>query len=91
MSKRQALEFDGVTGEAYDLPPTKGTRYRAKLDTLSDIKREMAKVYRESRSGLSDTQDSTKQIWMLQAIGKIITDSELEARIEKLELNLVKI
>ncbi len=85
MSKREALEFDGVTGEAYDIPPTKGTRYRAKLDSLSDIKREMAKVYRESRSGLSDVQDATKQVWMLERIGRVIVDSELEERIFKLE------
>ncbi|MDI1229852.1 MAG: hypothetical protein PSU93_01735 [Methylobacter sp.] len=69
-------------------PTGKPSRYRAKLDTLSDIKREMSKVYRESRSGLSDVQDSTKQIWMLQAIGKLIVDSELEERIAKLENNL---
>lgn len=85
MSKREALEFDGVTGEVSEYPHVKGTRYRAKLDSLGDIKREMAKVYRESRSGLSDVQDSTKQIWMLQAIGKVIVDADLEQRIEKLE------
>ncbi len=90
MSKRQALEFDGVTGAVSEYPPQKAARYRAKLDSLADVKREMAKVYRENRSGLSDTQDATKQIWMLQAIGKIIVDSELEQRIERLELNHVK-
>lgn len=89
MSKREPLEFDSITGEVSEYTPTgKPSRYRAKLDTLGDIKREMSKVYRENRSGLSDVQDSTKQIWMLQAIGKLIVDSELEERIAKLENNL---
>jgi len=68
-----------------DLPPTKGTRYRAKLDTMQDVKREMAKVYREARSGLVDVQDGTKLTWMLQAVGKVIEGSDLEKRIEALE------
>ena len=55
------------------------------MDTLQNVKSEMAKVYRESRSGLIDLQDATKQVWILQAIGKVIVDAELEKRIELLE------
>ena len=72
MNKRQLVEIDGITGEVSDLPPVKNTRYRAKLDTQSDIKREMSKVYREARSGLIDTQEATKLTWILQAVGKVI-------------------
>ena len=79
------VEIDGVTGEVTDLPPTKGTRYRAKLDSLGDIKREMAKLYREARSGVIDVQDSTKLVWVLQAVAKVIEGSDLEKRIEILE------
>ncbi len=90
MSKREALEFDGTTGAVSEYTPTgKPSRYRAKLDSLGDIKAEMARCYRESRSGLLDYQDATKAVWMLERIGKVIVDSELEARIEKLELNNV--
>jgi hypothetical protein len=85
MSKRQPVEIDGTTGELSDIPSQKGQRYRAKLDTLSDIKREMAKVYREARSGTVDVQDATKLTWMLQAVGKVIEGSDLEKRIEILE------
>lgn len=85
MSDRQAVVIDSRTGSIDDLPPQKGGRYRAKLDTLQDVKREMAKVYRESRSEIIDAQTGTKQIWMLQAIGKVISDSDLEKRIEVLE------
>ncbi len=84
MSAHQPVEIDGLTGRVIDHPPTH-KRYRAKLDTLIDVKKEMGKIYREARTGLIDSQDATKQVWMLQAIGKVIVDAELEKRIELLE------
>ena len=86
MSNQYPVEIDGITGEVEDLPPKKGnTRYRVKLDTLSDIKREMAKVYRESRSEIIEPAIGSKLIWMLQAVGKVIEVSDLESRITALE------
>ncbi len=85
MSNKHPVEIDGVTGAIDDLPYTKGTRYRAKLDTMQDVRREMAKVYRESRSGVVEIVDGTKLVWMLQAVGKVIEGSDLEKRIEILE------
>ena len=85
MANKNPCLIDGVSGEVDDLPYTKGTRYRCKLDTLNDVKREMTKLYRESRSGLIDVQDSTKHVWVLQAVAKIIETSELEKRLEVLE------
>lgn len=90
MSEHDPVEIDGVTGEINDYTPVvikrhTPLRYRSKLKTLNDIKTEMSKVYREARSGLIDNSEATKQIWMLKEIGKIITDSELEARMDRLE------
>jgi len=85
MANKYPVEVDGVTGEVNDLPYTKNTRYRAKLDSMQDVKREMAKVYRESRSGVVEVVDGTKLVWMLQAVGKVIESSDLEKRIEILE------
>ncbi|MGZ5054444.1 MAG: hypothetical protein ACXWAT_05805 [Methylobacter sp.] len=86
MSDRDPVEIDGITGEVVEYTPQgKPARYRAKLDTLQDVKREMAKLYRESRSGVLDVQDATKMTWMLQAVGKVIEGSDLEKRIEVLE------
>jgi hypothetical protein len=82
MPPRRRVEIDGATGEVLKPPPK---RKRAKLDTLQDVKREMAKIYREARSGLIDNQDATKQVWMLAAIGKVIVDYDIEKRIEALE------
>jgi len=84
MSNEYPVEIDGITGEVETLPPQKG-RYRCSLDTMSDVKREMAKVYREARSGIVDVQDATKLTWCLQAVSKIIEGSDLEKRIEALE------
>ena len=85
MANKYPVEIDGATGEIETLPPQKGQRYKCKLDTLQDVRREMAKVYREARSGLVDVQDATKLTWCLQAVGKVIEGSDLEKRIEILE------
>ena len=60
-------------------------RYRCKLNTLADCRREMSRVYRESRSQLIDVSDGSKFVYMLSAVGKIIESSDLEQRIEALE------
>jgi hypothetical protein len=82
MTNQHPVEIDGITGEIETLPPQRGQRYRCKLDTLQDVRREMAKVYREARSGIMDVQDATKHTWCLQAIGKVIEGCELEKRID---------
>ncbi len=85
MSNDYPVEIDAATGKVSTSPPQKGQRYRCKLDTLQDVRREMAKVYRESRSELIDPAAATKLVWMLQAVGKVIEGSDLEKRIEALE------
>ena len=84
MANEYPVEIDGTSGEISDLP-ARSTRYRCKLETMADVKREMAKVYRESRSGVIDAVVGTKLIWMLQAVGKAIETGDLEKRIELLE------
>ncbi len=78
MTNKHPVEIDGITGDVETLPPKKGQRYRCKLDTMADVKAEMAKVYREARSGVVDVQDATKLTWMLQAVGKVIESEEPE-------------
>ena len=85
MANKHPVEIDGITGEVEALPPAKGKRYRCKLNTLADVKAEMAKVYRESRSEVIDPVTGTKLVWMLQAVQKAIEGSDLEKRIEILE------
>lgn len=85
MANKYPVEIDGETGEVETLSPQKGQRYRCKLDTIQDVKREMAKVYRESRSELIDPVTGTKLVWMLQSVARVIEGSDLEKRIEILE------
>lgn len=85
MTNRDPVIIDAATGEIETLPPTKGQRYRCKLDTLADIKREVGKVYREARSGMVEVQDATKLTWILQALSKIVESGDLERRVEQLE------
>lgn len=85
MANEYPVEIDGETGEVETLSPQKGQRYRCKLDTMQDVRREMAKVYRESRSELIDPVTGTKLVWMLQSVARVIEGSDLEKRIEILE------
>jgi len=71
------------TVEAMDTPSS--GRYRAKLDSLADVKREIAKCYRESRSGLLPVESLTKYTYVLDKLGNIISECDLEIRLEKME------
>jgi hypothetical protein len=55
------------------------------LESLTDVRREMAKVYRQMRHGRIDTQDATRMTYVLTQLAKIIQTTELEARIEAVE------
>jgi hypothetical protein len=85
MSDREPVIIDGITGECETMPPQRGKRYRAELSTAQDIRREMAKVYRECRSDILDIQSGQKMVWMLSEIKKAIVEAEFEARIEAIE------
>jgi hypothetical protein len=82
MSNENPCEIDAITGEVRTPTPS---RYRAKLDTLSDVRREMAKCYRESRGKIMQPTDLGKYVYALGAIAKVIETSDLERRIELLE------
>jgi hypothetical protein len=49
------------------------------------VRYEIAKVYREARAGLMPTQEATRLVYMLIALGNMIKDSELEERVIQLE------
>ena len=58
------------------------------LETLTDVRREMARVYRNMRHGRIDTQDATRMTYVLSQIAKIIQTAELEARVAAVERTL---
>lgn len=71
-------------GESEASPPPKQYA-RAKLATATHVSRELAKLYREARIGRIDVADASRLANMLSILARILTDSELEARIEALE------
>lgn len=60
-------------------------RVRAKLNTVVDVRKQMATIFRECRSGVLDVSDGSRLVNMLSLIGRIISESDLEKRLVKLE------
>ncbi|MFC0219035.1 hypothetical protein ACFFJ7_11590 [Pseudochelatococcus lubricantis] len=73
-----------ATVEENDATPVE-RRVRAKLDTLADVRREMAKLYRMARAETLDVQDAARLANILMLIGRLIEGGEFEKRLEALE------
>jgi len=58
---------------------------RISLRTLSHVRREAVKVYREMRSGQLPADQGTRLLYGLQTIGKLIERTDLEDRLTRLE------
>jgi hypothetical protein len=63
---------------------------RINLATSEDIRREMAKVYRETRCNKILPSNGTKLVFMLMSILKAYEVSEMEQRLTDLELALLE-
>ena len=87
MSSRQGITFDASTGEAETTPEPSGNekRYRAKLDSQISIRQEMARIYRQNRTGDVPIEDLTKLFYCLQIMAKVSESVDLEIRLEKME------
>ena len=60
---------------------------RTALTKLEHVRDELARVYRHARTGKIETSEGTRLTYMLIALSKIIEASDLEKRIDELELN----
>lgn len=80
----QGAENDEEQGHCADTPAPR-RRYRCRLQSVGDVNRELAKLYREARSNIINVSDASKLANILSTIGRIMADSDLEARIEALE------
>ena len=56
-----------------------------KLASLEDCRREMARVYRDARTGMTDTANASRLVYMLTSIAKMIEIGQLEQRLTILE------
>ena len=66
-----------------DTPPSPASVGR--LDRLSDVRRELAAVYRQARACRMSCQDAARLASILQILGRAIEGSELEKRVRALE------
>ena len=69
-----------------DTAITEDPHPRINLSTSEDIRREMAKVYRETRCNKIMPSNGTKLVFMLMSILKAYEVSEMEQRLTDLEL-----
>lgn len=68
-------------GTTIELLPTP----RLNLSTVEDVRREMARVYRDMRGSRIDTQDGTRLVYVLTQILKAFEVIEFERRLTALE------
>lgn len=80
--KHSPLTIDATTG-ALDPPPP--AIAKIKLNSLGDVRREMATIYREARAGKLDISDAGRFAYVLTGIGKLIEVEVIESRIAALE------
>lgn len=73
--------IDGKTGKPDPTP----TASQIPLSTALDVRRELAKVYREARGGTLDRAEATKLVYILDAIRKAIELEDIERRLADLE------
>ena len=69
-----------MSGEV--LPPTP---QKINLSTIDDVRREMARVYRDMRSREIDPQDGTRLTYVLAQLGKMHELADMEQRMIALE------
>lgn len=77
MTKRKPRDASDANGLP-KMPPLR-------LDSLQRLRLEMTLIYKEAKAARRDVGDASKLVFMLKEIGRCISDSELEKRIEELE------
>ncbi|WP_256354336.1 hypothetical protein [Variovorax sp. dw_308] len=58
---------------------------RLHLKTAEDVRAELARLYREGKSGTRDVSDVSRLANVLGLLGRLIETGDLEARLQKLE------
>lgn len=84
-TNRQSLTIDGPTGKPIPTPPARKRPKHIKLESVRDVRDELARVYRAARAGDIAPEVASRLTFMLGTLGKLIVDSELEQRITELE------
>jgi hypothetical protein len=77
---REPVEIDGITGKATPFPSR-----RMDLSSIDGCRRELARVYKDMRTGRIDCADGTKLAFVLSALVKMHEAGDLERRLTRLE------
>lgn len=78
----ETLEIRAESDDARE-PPVK--RLRLPLATADDVRRELARLYREARAGRVEVPDASRLANILQILARCIETSDLEQRLIALE------
>ena len=72
------------------LAPAKACRQppTPRLDSITGVRRELARLYREARANSMDVSDASKLANILQILGRMIEGADLERRLGELERRL---
>ena len=81
-TQREPVTLDS-TGRV--LTPTPSRPKHIRLNSLADVKRELAKIYRATKAGEIAPDVGTKLTYMLGTLAKVTADSEFENRLMTLE------
>ena len=60
-------------------------RLRLRLNTIDDVKAEMARLYREGKAGTRDVSDVSRLANVLSLLGRLIEGSDLERRLTAID------
>lgn len=82
---RQAVTLDESGRVLSPPPPARKRPKHIKLETVRDVRDELARVYRAAKAGEIPPEVASRFTFMLGTLGKLIVDSELEQRIAVLE------
>ena len=83
-AKHLPVTIDWTRGTCTPTPP------KIKLNTLEDLRRETARVYRDARAGTIDVSEAARLTYILTGIGKFIEATDLEKRLAQMERTLLK-
>lgn len=82
---RQAVTLDESGRVLSPRPPARKRPKHIRLETVRDVRDELARVYRAAKAGEIPPEVASRFTFMLGALGKLITDTELEQRLDALE------
>lgn len=72
-----------IDGRTLRLVPVR--RREAQLNSLEGVRREIARVYRESESGKRDINEGARLVFMLAQLTRVLELTEIELRVRALE------